>query len=149
MPQLDGKEDSTREWGLTMSLLTALLLALLLVGSGVAQSAPAPSRTAEKTAVVVPPLPAGSWRFIVSGDSRNCGDVIMPAIAANSAQFAPSFYWHLGDLRAIYKMDEDMASETANHGQVLACDTYERRAWNDFVENQIAPFGSVPFYVGI
>jgi len=25
-------------------------------------------------------LPGGSWRFIVSGDSRNCGDVVMPAI---------------------------------------------------------------------
>ena len=32
----------------------------------------------------------------------------MPAIAAHSAQLAPSFYWHLGDLRAIYKIDEDM-----------------------------------------
>jgi len=38
----------------------------------------------------------GAWRFIVSGDSRNCGDVVMPTIAAHSAQFAPSFYWHLG-----------------------------------------------------
>ena len=73
----------------------------------------------------------------------------MPAIAAHSAQFAPSFYWHLGDLRAIYKIDEDMAFEAANDGQVLACDVYQRRAWNDYVENQIAPFGSVPFYVGI
>ena len=27
--------------------------------------------------------PAGApWRFAVSGDSRNCGDVVMPAIAA-------------------------------------------------------------------
>ena len=73
----------------------------------------------------------------------------MPTIAAHSAQFAPAFYWHLGDLRAIYKIDEDMAFEAANHGQVLACDVYQRRAWNDFVENQIAAFGSVPFYVGI
>jgi len=73
----------------------------------------------------------------------------MPAIAAHSAQFAPSFYWHLGDLRAIYKIDEDMAFAAANNGQVLACDVYERRAWNDFVENQIAPFGGVNFYVGI
>jgi hypothetical protein len=94
-------------------------------------------------------LPDGSWRFIVSGDSRNCGDVVMPAIAAHSVQFAPSFYWHLGDLRAIYKIDEDMKFEAENHGQSLACDVYQRRAWNDFVENQIAAFGSLPFYVGI
>lgn len=73
----------------------------------------------------------------------------MPAIAAHSVPFAPSFYWHLGDLRAIYKVDEDMAFEAATRGQVLACDVYERRAWNDFVENQIAAFGSLPFYVGI
>jgi len=94
-------------------------------------------------------LPHGSWRFIVSGDSRNCGDVIMPAIAANSAQFAPAFYWHLGDLRAIYKIDEDMAFEAANRGQVLNCENYERLAWSDFETNQIAAFGHIPFYLGI
>src|SRR5690242_14324513 len=40
--------------------------------------------------------PTGTWTFAVSGDSRNCGDVIMPAIAADSASHAPRFYWHLG-----------------------------------------------------
>jgi hypothetical protein len=94
-------------------------------------------------------LPDGSWRFIVSGDSRNCGDVIMPAIAAHSARFAPSFYWHLGDLRAIYKIDEDMAFAASNNGQELACSDYLKRAWGDFVEHQIMPFGHLPFYVGI
>jgi len=93
--------------------------------------------------------PQGSWRFVVSGDSRNCGDVIMPAIAAHSAQFSPSFYWHLGDLRAIYKIDEDMAFAASNHGQELACADYHQRAWSDFIENQIMPFGHLPFYVGI
>ena len=24
---------------------------------------------------------AGAWRFAISGDSRNCGDIVMPAIA--------------------------------------------------------------------
>jgi Calcineurin-like phosphoesterase len=91
----------------------------------------------------------GSWRFIVSGDSRNCGDVVMPAIAAHSTKFAPSFFWHLGDLRAIYKIDEDMAFASENQGYPLTCDVYETRAWDDFLENQIAAFGSVPFYVGI
>jgi len=97
----------------------------------------------------VPPLPEGSWRFIASGDSRNCGDVVMPAIAAHSARFAPNFFWHLGDLRAIYKVDEDMAFEAENQGHPLTCDVYERRAWNDYIENQIAAFGNLPFYVGI
>jgi hypothetical protein len=89
------------------------------------------------------------WRFIVSGDSRNCGDIVMPAIAAHSAQFAPSFYWHLGDLRAIYKIDEDIAFSNANQGRTLSCETYHRLAWSDFVANQIGAFGDVPFYLGI
>ena len=93
--------------------------------------------------------PAGSWHFIVSGDSRNCGDIVMPTIAANSAQFKPEFYWHLGDLRAIYKIDEDMAHAAAASGETLKCSNYRRLAWNDFVTRQIAPFGETPFYVGI
>jgi hypothetical protein len=117
----------------------------VLAASGAAQT----DRSAAGATSVVPPLPQGSWRFIVSGDSRNCGDVVMPTIAAHSAQFAPNFYWHLGDLRAIYKIDEDMAFAAANNGQVLACDNYQRLAWSDFAANQIAAFGNVTFYLGI
>jgi hypothetical protein len=109
-------------------------------------------RELHKIKVAIPEpvtLPGGSWRFIVSGDSRNCGDVVTPTIAFHAAQFAPSFYWHLGDLRAIYKIDEDMAFEAANHDQVLTCENYERLAWSDFITNQIAPFGHVLFYLGI
>src|SRR5580693_8819054 len=91
----------------------------------------------------------GEWRFIVSGDSRNCGDVVMPGIAADSRRYAPSFYWHLGDLRAIYKIDEDIEAASANNGLILTCDDYHRRAWPDFISNQIAPFAEVPFFVGI
>ncbi len=94
-------------------------------------------------------LNPGEWRFIVSGDSRNCGDVVMPAIAADSRRYAPSFYWHLGDLRAIYKTDEDMEAASANKGLILTCDDYHRRAWPDFISNQIAPFAEIPFFVGI
>ena len=134
------------------TLLPGLAFVVLFNGPSTAQSSPdseQPAAHAPDKTATVRPLPAGSWRFIVSGDSRNCGDVVMPAISAHSAQFAPSFYWHLGDLRAIYKIDEDMAFAAASHGQVLTCDDYERRTWNDFVENQIAAFGSIPFYVGI
>jgi hypothetical protein len=131
-------------------LLMGLAMALLS-GAGAAQSTPVVDHSADQASESrsVPALPEGSWRFIVSGDSRNCGDVIMPAIAADGAKFAPSFYWHLGDLRAIYKIDEDMAFEAENRGHALACDVYQRRAWNDFVENQVAAFGNLPFYVGI
>lgn len=123
------------------------LLALALVATCPPGMAGTPDTT--RTSVDDEPLPEGSWRFIVSGDSRNCGDVIMPAIAANSAQFGPTFYWHLGDLRAIYKIDEDMAAAATLTGPKLTCDIYERLAWFDFVEHQITPFGKLPFYVGI
>lgn len=108
-----------------------------------------PGSSAGESQKQIQPLPPGSWRFIVSGDSRNCGDVVMPTIAAHSAQFAPAFYWHLGDLRAIYKVDEDMAFAATKRGGVLTCENYQRLAWSDFVDNQIAPFDSVPFYLGI
>ncbi len=94
-------------------------------------------------------LSEGSWRFIVSGDSRNCGDVVMPAIASHSKQFHPKFYWHLGDLRAIYEVDEDMAAAAKLKKEPLSCTTYQHTAWTDFIDNQIGPFEGIPFYVGI
>jgi hypothetical protein len=97
----------------------------------------------------IPPEP-GTWRFIVSGDSRNCGDIVVPTIAAHSSQrYQPAFYWHLGDLRAIYKIDEDMAAEAQKKGDYLSCKSYLPDAWPDFIKHQIAPFGTTRFYVGI
>jgi hypothetical protein len=91
-----------------------------------------------------------TWRFIVSGDSRNCGDVVIPAIAAHSStRYQPAFYWHLGDLRAIYKIDEDMAAEAQKKGEYLSCKSYLPDAWPDFIKHQIASFGPTRFYVGI
>ncbi len=55
----------------------------------------------------MPPAPV--FKFAVSGDSRNCGDIVMPAIAASVLKSGANFYWHLGDFRAIYDFDEDMA----------------------------------------
>jgi hypothetical protein len=128
-----------------------VLVLCLLVGSGMAQSSgtatEAPPK--DKSAVRTAPLPEGSWRFIASGDSRNCGDIVLPTIATDSARFAPSFYWHLGDLRAIYKVDEDMAFAAAVTGEFLNCQQYLQRAWPDFIEHQIGAFGKTPFYVGI
>lgn len=103
----------------------------------------------DRATVHADPLAATKWRFVVSGDSRNCGDVIMPTIAAQSAAYAPEFYWHLGDLRAIFKIDEDMFAASTKAGQPLTCEVYRRRAWDDFIDNQISPFGSTPFYLGI
>ena len=84
----------------------------------------------------------GDWGFAVSGDSRNCGDVVMPAIAAGVREGGAEFYWHLGDLRAIYAYDEDMEPQT----NILA---YEANAWPDFIEHQLVPFGDLPVYLGM
>ena len=131
-------------------LMLTLLSALVLAASLTARAQEVSSGSFRlRGSAAARPLPEGSWRFIASGDSRNCGDVVMPAIAANSVQFSPSFYWHLGDLRAIYKIDEDMAFAAANDGNFLSCSLYLPRAWPDFIDHQIAAFGNVPFYVGI
>ena len=90
--------------------------------------------------------PESAWSFAVSGDSRNCGDVVMPAIAAGALRHDVKLYWHLGDLRAMYGVDEDMR---ALYGKSLSLDEYRRIAWGDFLANQIAPFGLLPVYLGI
>lgn len=114
-------------------VLLSFLFAWFALGNVSAQSAP----------------PTPVFKFAVSGDSRNCGDIVMPAIATNAAQFSPSFYWHLGDLRAIYRIDEDIAFSNANAGHGPSCELYERIAWDDFAANQIAAFGNTPFFLGI
>ncbi len=90
-----------------------------------------------------------TWRFVVSGDSRNCGDVVMPAIAADAAKHGPKFYWHLGDFRAIYRIDEDIEHEPENRARHLTLIRYEKTAWDDFIANQITPFASLPVFLGI
>jgi hypothetical protein len=82
----------------------------------------------ERSLTAGPSSTRKSWHFIVSGDSRNCGDVVMPTIAAHSMRYSPAFYWHLGDLRAIYKIDEDMRAEYTNEDEILSCEVYYRRA---------------------
>lgn len=95
------------------------------------------------------PAPGDSWSFAVSGDSRNCGDVVMPGIAASALQQHPSFYWHLGDFRAIYKFDEDILHQPENRSQPITISSYLGSAWEDFIKNQIEPFGALPVFLGI
>jgi 3',5'-cyclic AMP phosphodiesterase CpdA len=92
---------------------------------------------------------AETWTFAVSGDSRNCGDVIMPAIAADAMKHKVVFYWHLGDLRKISAPDQDFLQEQANAGKPADLADYENHAWEDFIKNQIDPWGDVPFFLGI
>ena len=92
---------------------------------------------------------ASTWTFAASGDSRNCGDVVMPSIAAAAVKNHAVFYWHLGDLRAIYGVDEDYQHSPEHRGKTIAKDDYLKDAWDDFIQSQLGPFGSMPVYVGI
>jgi 3',5'-cyclic AMP phosphodiesterase CpdA len=85
------------------------------------------------------------WTFVVSGDSRNCGDVVMPSIAEGARKASASFYWHLGDLRHISDFDQDFK---ALHPDSTIMQ-YISTAWDDFIANQIEPFQGIPFYLGI
>jgi hypothetical protein len=70
----------------------------------------------------------------------------MPAIALKVAGDHAVFYWHLGDFRAIYDFDQDYL-QTAGSKPLIS--DYEKDAWPDFIQNQIAPFGSLPVYLSI
>lgn len=107
-----------------------------------------------------------SWYFAVSGDSRDCGDLIMPKIAqsiATDRKEAPvQFYWHLGDLRAIYRFDCDWGMANIKSFQcppknfdrtkpVPQQAEYLEAAWPDFIANQIGAFkkANIPFILGL
>jgi hypothetical protein len=90
-----------------------------------------------------------TWYFAVSGDSRNCGDVVMPAIAADALKHNITFYWHLGDLRWIAGPDQDFVEERVQQGKPTDLAIYLKLAWDDFIQNQIQPWGDVPVYLGI
>ncbi|HVN44580.1 MAG TPA: hypothetical protein VMT66_04960 [Steroidobacteraceae bacterium] len=92
-----------------------------------------------------PPPGSASWTFAVSGDSRNCGDVVMPAIAAGVRASGARFYWHLGDLRFIRDFDQDYR-QLHPHATILE---YLSDAWLDVQRNQIEPFADLPFFLGI
>src|ERR1700744_5694913 len=121
--------------------------------SAPAASSPTPAAFAQSpqpaSAQPNPAQPNADWKFVVSGDSRNCGDVIMPAIAEGAIKNQAAFYLHLGDLRAIYGPDEDYQHAPGHGGKPVDKAAYLKDAWDDFIENQIGPFGAVPFFVGI
>ena len=104
-------------------------LPILLCGSAVAQNA--------------------AWKFAVSGDSRNCGDIVMPAIASGVRNSGSEFYWHLGDFRAIYAFDEDMVppASLGLPSRPLNIIGYLNAAWPDFIAHQIVPFGDLPVFL--
>jgi len=119
--------------------------------------------------------PTAPWTFAVSGDSRNCGDVVVPTIAADVSKHAPQFYWHLGDFRFIALVDEDMQCGPVHEPQrpsyqyewkdmqallthekrewkkVQEQLAYEKHAWEDFTQNQVRAFdgNKIPVFLGI
>jgi hypothetical protein len=98
------------------------------------------------------PLAAdASWHFVVAGDSRNCGDVVMPAIAQAAKNNDAKFYWHLGDWRAIYTFDDDMVQAGVMAKRPLRVQDYLLGALQDAVDNQLKPFDKlgIPVYAGI
>jgi hypothetical protein len=91
-----------------------------------------------------------TWHFIVSGDSRNCGDVVMPAIAKAAHAQNAAFYWHLGDFRAIYRFDQDYwQTHQTPDPRAMNISSYLEGAWKDFIDNQLAPFAPTPVYLGV
>ena len=99
-----------------------------------------PSLTAQNTA---------SWSFAVSGDSRNCGDIVMPAIAAGVHKDGARFYWHLGDFRANYDVDQDILASPEYRGKRVGVAEYQRLEWPDFIAQQIVPFADTTVRLAI
>jgi hypothetical protein len=125
---------------ISAALLFALFASNLLAG----QAQPAQSRSDS------PETPeAVSWKFAVSGDSRNCGDVVMPAIAAGVKESGAQFYWHLGDFRKITGIDEDIQHQPEHLANPLTRPEYEDIAWKDFIDDQLAALGGLPVYLSI
>jgi hypothetical protein len=90
------------------------------------------------------------WHFAVSGDSRNCGDVVMPAIAKSARAQNVEFYWHLGDFRAIYRFDQDYwQTHQTPDPRAMNITSYLEGAWKDFIDNQLAPFAPTPVFLAL
>jgi hypothetical protein len=109
------------------------------------------------------PAAPGSWYFAVAGDSRDCGDVVMPkiaaTIAARQAEAPVAFYWHLGDFRRVSDLDCDILKRTqpdfdcrpeVRRYELLprdAMDRYLDTAWDDFKTHQLEAFGELPVFL--
>jgi len=75
----------------------------------------------------------------------------MPAIASGVLRNRAEFYWHLGDFRAIYAFDEDLAppEKLRLSSKAMNIRDYELGAWPDFISHQLAPFGDLPIFLSI
>lgn len=73
----------------------------------------------------------------------------MPAIASGVRESGAEFYWHLGDFRMTYGIDEDMEPpvKLGLPAGKLSLSDYQARAWDDFIAHQIVPFGHMPVFL--
>jgi hypothetical protein len=110
---------------------------------------PSDQRTERAPSSSAAALNSSTWTFVVSGVSWNCGDLIMPAIARGAKFAGARFYWHLGDVRALHQVDVDYAGLHRSEPALLTMDAYRKAAWSDFEKQQVAPFGQIPFFLGI
>ena len=83
-----------------------------------------------------------------SGDSRNCGDVVMPAIAANSMSGTglPST-----GISAMFAPCTKLMKTWFGRARRLAstqCESYHNRAWQDFIDHQIVPLAR-PVFISV
>jgi hypothetical protein len=99
-------------------------------------------------AALLAQAPAPLWTFAVSGDSRNCGDFVMPAIAAKVKAENDAFYWHLGDFRWISDRDQDLLAMLPAGTHEPSKEEYRQIAWDDFLKYQMPAFGSTPVFLG-
>lgn len=125
---------NTRTWGRGFNLSTCRRMVLFIIPFALPQSNRAQENVSSET-----------WHFAVSGDSRNCGDVVMPAIAEKVRAEHASFYWHLGDYRAIYDFDQDIK----DRNPTMTVISYESSAWQDFINRQLKPFANMPVYLAL
>jgi len=116
-----------------------LLLAVLLPASALAGKRPMPQAKAAPA--------AQAWKFAVSGDSRNCGNIAMPTIAADARKQGVAFYWHLGDLRWMSNIDEDILRR--GNAPPPSLRQYQATAWQDAIDNQLKAWGDTPVFLGI
>ena len=151
---LGGRTRSRKDFRMP-KLARALLPAVLLV-LPLSAALPALAQGPATTGAAAP------WYFALSGDSRDCGDLIMPKIAraiADDRAAPAAFYWHLGDFRRMFGPDCDVVKRARpdwdcknRPEEQLGWDEMNRYldlAWDDFIARQIEPFAPTPVFLGI
>lgn len=72
----------------------------------------------------------------------------MPAIANGVRSDGAAFYWHLGDYRAIFRIDQDYWQlHKPADPSAMNISTYVTDAWQDFIDNQLLRFQPIPVFL--